>query len=278
MFLRATSQFISFEGDAAAKAAAAEAAKVAATEAAVAAEAAAAEATKAAGEKKFTQEQLNTFIAEEKRKNQLRERKILGELETLKTSASLTTEEKETLEKRIEDLQTQNMTGEEKARRAEEAAEKKNVEAVTNLTKERDNWQTKHANLVINTAIITTASEGENKAISHEQILAILQPKTKLVEQLDDDGKPTGNYEPKVSFPDNNKENEPIILELTVPEAIKRMKELEKYGNLFEGIKTGGLGGTGSTTKGGKIDIDKLAKDPAAYRKYRKETPEIFAR
>lgn len=259
MFLRATSQFISFEGeddDAAAKAAAEAAAKAAAEK----------------DEKKFNQEQVNTIIAEEKRKNQIRERKILGELETLKKSASLTVEEKEVLEKRIEDLQTQNMTVEEKARRAEEAAEKKMAEQVENLTKERDNWQIKHADLVVNTAIIKASSEGDNKAFFHEQILAILKPKTKLTEILDDDGKPTGNFEPRVSFSDKDKDDKPIILELTVPEAIKRMKELENYGNLFEGGKTGGLGGTGSQTKSGKIDIAKIAReDPARYRKLRKE-------
>ena len=263
-FLRAISQYISFEDDAAAKAAADKAA----------ADKAAADA--ANEEKKFTQTNLNTYLAEEKRKSAVtakaREHKILTELQELKKSASLTAEEKETLEKRIEDLQTQNMTAEEKARRAEELAEKKTAEQVTVLTKERDNWQLKHADLVINHAIITAATQGEQKALFHEQILAILKPRTRLVETLDDDGKPTGNFEPKVSFPDQDKEDNPIILELTVPETVKRMKELEQYGNLFDGGKKGGLGGTGSQTPGGKLDLAKIAKeDPARYREERKK-------
>jgi len=230
------------------------------------------EILKDAEEKKFTQTNVNTFIAEEKRKNQLRERKILGELQELKRSASLTADEKITLEKRIEELQTQHMTAEEKARRAGEAAEKKIAEQVENLTKERDNWQVKHADLVIDTAIIRASSEGENKAFFHEQINAILKPKTKLVETLDDDGKPTGKFEPKVAFPDRDKEEQPIILELTVPEAVKRMKELEQYGNLFDGGKKGGLGGAGNQSKGGKMDLAKIAReDPARYREERKK-------
>lgn len=264
MFLRAKNQFISFEGDD--DAAAAEAT----------AKAAAAEAT-VKDEKIFNQDQVNTMIAEEKRKNQVRERKILGELQDLKKNVSLTAEEKNTLEKRIEDLQTQNMTVEEKARRAEELAEKKTFEQVLVLTTERDNWQSRHADLVINTAIITAASEGENKALFLEPILAILQPKTKLAEILDDDGRPTDKFEPRVSFPDKDKDDKPLVLELTVVEAIKRMKELERYGNLFEGTKKSGLGGIGNTTKGGKIDLAKIAReDPAKYRELREKRPELF--
>lgn len=257
-FLRAISQYISFEGDEDGKGG----------------DGKDGDGNKNEEEKKFTQTNMNTVVAEEKRRNmataKVREQKILGELQELKKTASLTAEEKDSLEKRIEDLQTANMTNEEKARRAEEIAEKKTSEQVDVLTKERDNWQSKHSDLVINSAIITAASEGERKALFNEQILAILKPKTKLAEMLDDDGKPTGNSEPKVSFPDLDKEDNPITLELTVPEAIKRMKELEKYGNLFDGDKKGGLGGTGSQSASGKLDLAKIAKeDPARYREER---------
>lgn len=265
MFLRATSQFIMFEGDDdAAKAAAAEA------EAMAKAEAAAAAAKAAEGDKQFTQEQVNTFVAEERRKMQEKQRVTVSELEQLKKSKTLTIKEKESLEKRIDDLQAQYLTVEEKARRDQEAAEKIRSEEITVLTADRDSWQLKHSELVIDTAI--TKAAADYKALFHEQITALLTPKTKLIEKLDDEGKPTGDYEPKVAFPDKDKDEKPIILELTVSEAVKRMKELEKYGNLFEGGKTGGLGGTGSTTSGKAIDLIKIAKeDPAAYRELRKK-------
>jgi len=243
-FKRSPSQFVAFEDDPEAKA-------KAEAEAKAKAEAAAAAATKK--DETFTQEQLNTIVAEERRKMQDKQRVLVSELETLKKSTSLSVKEKESLQKRIEDLQTQHMTAEEKARRAEETAEKKRAEEIGVLTEERNSWQIKHAELVINTAIVGAASD--NKAIQHEQITALIGPKTKLVEKLDEDGKPTGDYEPRVAFPDKDKDNKPLILDLTVLEAVKRMKELEQYGNLFEGGKIGGLGGTGSQTTGGKFDI-----------------------
>ncbi len=264
-FLRATSQIIAFDGDddAAAKAAAEVKAKADA-------EAAAAAAAAAAGDKQFNQEQVNTFLAEEKRKHQTQQRKMAADLEELKKTATLTTEQKEGLEQRIEELQTQYMTIEEKARRAEEAAKKEYDERVETLTKERNVWQIKHSELVIDTEIIKAAAD--QKALFCEQITALLTPKTKLTEKLDDAGKPTGDYEPKVAFPDTDKDDKPILLELTVAEAVKRMKELPKYGNLFEGGKVGGLGGTGSTTSGKPLDLVKIAReDPETYRELRKK-------
>jgi len=266
-FLRANSQITAFEDDDAEAKAKAEAEAKAKAEAEAAA--------RAKGGEMFNQDQVNTFVADERRKMQEKQRKIVSDLENLKKTSNMTVKEKETLEKRIEDMQNQYLTAEEKARRAEETAEKKRSSEIAVLTKERDAWQKKHAEEVINTAIIGAAAD--HKALQHEQITALIGPKTKLVENLDDEGKPTGEYTPRVSFPDRDKEDEPIILELTVQETVKRMKELEQYGNLFEGGKVGGLGGTGSQTRGGKIDLVKVAKeDPARYRKLRKEKPELF--
>ncbi len=254
MFLKSISRFTAFEGDD-------EAAKKAAEEA----------AKKAAEDDKFTdkqQERVNKIVAEERRKMQEKQQKTLDDMGKLKDRASLTAKEKETLIKQIEDLKNQYMTTEEKARRAVEEAETKRTGEIAALTNDRDDWRKKHATLVVETAIVDAAAE--HKAIEHEQILAIIGPKTRLTEKLDDEGKPTGKYGPMVSFPDTNKEKQPIVLELSVPEAIKRMKEMNKYGNLFEGTKRSGLGGTGNQHQGGTVDIVKIAKeDPKMYRELR---------
>jgi len=224
---------------------------------------------------RFTQDQVNTFVAEEKRKTQERQKKLIDELKDAKKVSSITSEERSQLEQRIEDLNTASMTAEEKQNRATEKAKKEYDVRVENLSSERDVWQIKHAQLMIDTEI--TKAAASEKAMYTEQIAALLIPKTKLVESLDSDGKPSGAYAPKVSFPDTDKDDKPIVLELTVPEAVKRMKELPQYGNLFEGDKKGGVGGTGSL-KGKAIDLAKIAAtDQAQYRKLRKEKPELFA-
>lgn len=227
-----------------------------------------------AGEETFTQTQVNTFLAEEKRKQQKKQQELATELEQLKKNASLTIEEKKTLEKRIEELQNQYMTAEEKARHASEIVQKQAEEELKQLVEERDSWQQRHSYLLIDTEI--TKSAIENKAYHFEQIAALLRPNTKLVEQLGEDSKPTGEYIPRVRFQDTDKKGKPINLDLTVSEAVKRMTELPQYGNLFEGGKKGGAGGTGSETNT-KIDLARIAKDdPVQYRKLRKEQPELF--
>jgi len=223
----------------------------------------------------FTQEQVNTIVAEEKRKTQDRQKTLITELEEAKKNVDLTVADRSQLEQRIEDLKTSSLTAEEKQKREADKAKKEYDSQVKTLTADRDSWQTKHAELMIDTAI--TKAAANEKALYTEQIAALLIPKTKLVETLDADGQPSGNFEPKVSFPDTDKNDKPIILELTVPETVKRMKELEQYGNLFEGDKKGGMGAAGSQGKGKKIDLAKLAKtDMAAYRKLRKERPELW--
>ncbi len=226
-------------------------------------------------DKTFSQEQVNTILAEEKRKMQDRQRVVVSELEALKKNSALTVKEKDGLEKRLEELKTQHMTAEERARRAEEMAEKKRSGEVETLSGERDVWRKRHAKLVVDTAIINAAVT--HKAIRPDQIIAMVQPKTRLVETLDNDGKPTGDHEPRVALPDKNKDGEDIVLDLTVDEAVKRMKEMEQHGNLFNGGKTGGLGSGGSQSKSKMIDVAKIARDdPAAYRKIRKEKPELL--
>ena len=228
-------------------------------------------------EKIFTQEEVNTFLASEKRKTQEKQRQLATELEELRKTAKLTNDEKTELSKRIEELQAQFMTKEEKARQEADRAKKEYDGKLDITTKERDEWKTKHEKLAIDTEIIRCATNSNPPAWDHEQIAAILSSKTRLVEKLNEEGQPTGDYEPKVSFPDKDKNKKPIILELTIEEAVSRMTEIPKYGNLFKSDKKSGLGATGSVGKGNKINLVKLAtENPAEYRKLRKEKPELF--
>ena len=91
-------------------------------------------------------------------------------------------------------------------------------------------------------------------------------------EELDSEGKPTGKLIPKVKLQDKDKDGKPVTLELLVPEAIKRMKEMEQYFNLFKGEGTGGIGGMNRGSGKGQPDFVKLAKEnPAEYRRLRRE-------
>lgn len=228
------------------------------------------------GEKTFTQEEVNTFLAKEKRKTQDAQKKLASQLQEVKKTAELTSEEKIELEKQIEDLQKQYMTVEERARQASDKATKAHEKVVTDLTTERDSWKNRYTQSTITSSIAQAAVV--NKAIDVDQIAAMLRPAAKLSEKLDEAGKPTGIFEPRVDFQDIDKDEKPITLDLSISEAVKRMTELPRYGNLFEGGKTGGLGANGGdNSRSGKIDLVKIAREePARYRELRKKKPELF--
>lgn len=262
MFLRAQSFWLSFDGES--------------TEPAPVEPTTPAEPGTEGTEKTFNQDDLNRFLAEDKRKGQEKQRQLATQLADMQKQKNLTDKQKKDLQTRIDELQAQYMTTEEKARQDADRKQKEYDGKLEAATTERDEWKVKHEQLAISTEIAHAAIEHE--AVDFEQIEALLRAKTKLVEKLDDEGQPMGEFEPKVSFPDTGKDKNPIILELTVNEAVKRMRELPKYGNLFRSPKKSGLGGSGSAGPSGKkIDIAQLAReDQAEYRKLRKEKPELF--
>ncbi|GAI17610.1 unnamed protein product, partial [marine sediment metagenome] len=183
--------------------------------------------------KTFSQDEVNAFLAKEKRKTQDTQKQLATQLQEYKRTAQLGGEERIELEKQIEDLQKQYMTVEERSRQASEKATKKHQKDVEDLGKEKDSWKNRYTRSTINSAIAQAAVA--NKAIVVEQIAAMLHPSAKLAEKLDEEGKPTGVYEPRVDFQDLDKDEKPVVLDLTIPEAVKRMTELPQYGNLFEG-------------------------------------------
>lgn len=220
------------------------------------------------GEKTFTQEQLNTFLADEKRKSQSKITKMTDELKALQAKSNLTAEERHGLESKIEELNNLNMTAEELAKKNKVKDDKTHGLAIEELTVDRDGWRERFRKSTVDRGIIDAA--GENKAFRPTQILAILGPMTRLSEVNDDDGKPTGEFKTTVSFPDKNDKKEDIILELSPDAAVKRMKEISDYANLFTVEGTGGVGGTGSRLSGEGVKVAELAKDAKAYREARK--------
>lgn len=198
------------------------------------------------------QSKVNAILAEEKRKYQEQQRKMAQELENLKNSASLTAKEKEDLQARLDELNNSLLTKEELAKQERDKQEKKYQTDLTKVTQEMSTWRDRYTNESIVRSITDAASA--NDAWSTEPIVALLRPNTKLVEEKDDDGKPTGNLIPRVKFQGEDKEGKQVTLDLTVPEAVKQMKDLpNRYGNLFKSAASGGLGSAAGAASSGRL-------------------------
>lgn len=261
---KATWTFYEGEDDADTKAAEAEAAAAAKAEA----DAKAAEAVKPAGQNQtFTQDQVNKILADDRRKHKAQVDKHVTELEQLKKSKSLSDQERTNLTTKIEELQNSVLTKEQRAAKEKEKLEKDLKTTTEQLTADRDGWKGLFHKTQIRQAI--TSEAATHKAFDSDALIAILGPQTRLVDVLDEAGQPTGEYIPKTKFKDKDKEGKDFVADLTVPEVVSRMKEIPKYGYLFETTAQAGVGANKANGRGGEVDPANMTT--AQYREFRKK-------
>ncbi len=210
------------------------------------------------GKTTFTQAELNHILSEEKKKSKTTTEKQIKELETLKKSQTLSENDKKNLEARIDEMKNTLLTKEEIARKEKERLETTYKEQLTKVTQERDTWQNRYTQSTIDGEIVNQASTAE--AFSPEDLKALLGPNTRIVELNDEEGKGTNKFVPKVKFNDLDAEGKPITLDMTVEQAVKRMKELPRYGHLFKSTAAGGLGGK-ETQTAGSVDTSKMTHE-----------------
>ena len=120
-------------------------------------------AAAAKAEKKFNQEDVNTFLAKEKRKTQDAQKRLAEQLETAKKSAALSDEERNDMSKQIEELQSKYLTVEERSAQAADKTKDQHDNVVNDLTRERDTWRQRYTSATIDVEITQAASE--NKAV-----------------------------------------------------------------------------------------------------------------
>lgn len=191
--------------------------------------------------KMLSQTEVNAIIAREKRAWDQKNQQTIQQLEQLKQAKGLSEQEKQELQTRIEDLQQTFQTKEQQQQTELSKLQKKYDKDVKENQQLAQTWRDNHDNLLKKVEIGRAASKF--KAVNSSQIEAILLPMTKVVEKLDEDGKPSGEWIPKVTFPGKDKEGKSVSLTLSVEEAVKQMTEMpEEYGNLFQNQANGGVG------------------------------------
>lgn len=217
--------------------------------------------------KTFTQDDLNRILAEEKRKNKATFDKTYAELEAVKSKANLTSQERQELETRMEDMRNAHMTQAEILKQNAERDKKTFEGKLSTAEKEAQAWRARFTASTISRDI--TGAAVKSDAFNPSQIVALLTPDTRLVEDTDAEGKPNGVFVAKVKITDKDKDGKTITLDLPVDEAVKKLTEKDEFANLFKGKGTGGLGG--QNRDGKAPDIENIARtDPAKYRELRK--------
>jgi hypothetical protein len=208
----------------------------------------------------FTKEQVDAAIENALKDQRDQTQKIVDQLKAAKVKVDMTTEERKELEAQIDELQGKIMTKEELTAREAEQAQREHEKAVKELTEARDLWQGRFTDAAIIRAI--SDASAANEAYNSQQIVALLQPSTALVEE-------NGALTPRVKLGDTDKEGKPVTLDLSVSEAVKRLSEKPEYMNLFKNTNPGGLGMNNQGKPKGEADIKSMSMDD--YAKGRKE-------
>jgi hypothetical protein len=227
-----------------------------------------------AATKTYTQEEFDKHMGGLRKKHEATQKQLADQLKAAREQPGLADEEREALQKQIEGLEATYMT---KQQLAEKAAQKKETalqDQIKELTDKGSQWKNNFESEVVRNQIYLESNKHE--AHDPEAMSRMLGPDITWKEIEGDNGT---TYEPRVAFADVDKEGKPVTLELTIGQAMARMKELpDRFGFLFKGQQKAGIGGIANTgTAGGQqLTQAMLAKNPALLRKIMKEQPELL--
>jgi hypothetical protein len=220
------------------------------------------------------QKEFNEALAKDRRKHQAALQTAERQMQDLLTSKSLSEQERTKAEEALATVQMQLRTKDQQAAHEKKQLEEQYGKTLKEVADKAALWENKYKDSTVTRSLQDAAVTGD--AYNPAQLVTILKPMTKLTEQ-------NGDLRAMVEFPDTDAATgEPVMTLRTPEDAVKRMKELpEIYGNLFKSNVVSGIGSnsaTGGLTSGkdGKIDLKKVASDPALYRKLRKENPELL--
>lgn len=196
--------------------------------------------------------------------------KAIEEFKALQTRATVTDDERNEQDARIIELENVVKTKEQLAADKERDLTKGHKKELTGMTENRDFWKNlfhvkeKHRRI--------TAAAGIEDAFNSEQIIALLDPISRLKPKVDSDSKKeiVGEFDDEVKLPSTNDKGEATVLTLTIPLAVKELKKQKTSKNLFKGKGFGGLGGM-QEGDGKETTLEELAGDPKAYRAARKK-------
>lgn len=237
-------------------------------------------AAQAAKEKAFNQEDVNKFLADDRRKHSDKYKKLEGSYKNMLADKNLATEQRAKLEGELQDLQKSFRTKEQQASYDLKQEREKLTTEINGYKESATKWETMYKDSVIQRSLQDAAISAE--AFNPTQITGLLRADTTMRPATDDDGNEIDNQMvPMIDFSDVDEKTGDRITTLRTPEqAVQRMKELpELYGNLFRANVVSGIGAgaaTGGVTsgEGGRVDVSKLTPDQ--YRRMRKENPEAL--
>jgi len=214
--------------------------------------------------KTFTQDEVNKFLAEDKRKHQERYAQLEASHKELLENQNLNDEQRDKLQSQLEDLQKAQRTKEQQLAHDKKQVEEKLTEQLKTAEERATHWENMFKTNEIRRSLQDAAVGAD--AFNPGHIVALLQPYTELKDQ-------EGQLVPMVDFDDVDEKGQPIKTLRTPQDAVKRMRELPKiHGNLFKSNVVSGVGSGQADVGDGDVDYTNMSAED--YRKNRKAIKE----
>jgi len=211
---------------------------------------------------KFTQDDLNRILAEDKRKHKERMAQLEAQMQELSQDKSLSEEQRTAMAGQLEDLRKSFRTEKQQIEHEKAQAEERYKTELEETKARADKWENLYKEEKVVRSLQDAAAGAD--AFNSNQIVGLLRPMTQLKEV-------EGNLQPMIDFPDIDAKTGEEIQTLRTPgDAVKRMKELPKvYGNLFKSNVVSGVGAGQADTGTGDIDYASMTSEQ--YRAKREE-------
>lgn len=227
----------------------------------------------------FTQEDLNRFLAEDRRKTEAKFKDKFDKLEQSYQEAlnnkKLSDGDRQELENQLEDLRARHRTKEQQLAYEKKKAQEEAAQRIKELETRASQWESRYTESTINRELQAAAIEHDS--YNPELVVVHLKSQTALEEQTDSEGKPTGKLAPMVTMTVKNEDTGALeSLKMTPSEAVEYMKKNpERYGGFFKNNIREGIGSTSATggamSGDGTVDVTKLTDEQ--YFKLRRENP-----
>lgn len=214
--------------------------------------------------KSFTQTDVDAIINKRFAKEKSEKEALIAQLENFKQSAGLSAKEKEDLSKQIEDMQNSLLTKDQQAANEKKNLEKKWSEENKKAKEEIENWKNRFTR---STTIRALKDAERSVGVQEEgQLVLMFENRTRLEEEKDDEGKPTGDFIAKLKFDAKDEEGKKITFDLPVEEAFMKMRELGLHKNIFKHEAKPGTGENNGSGKGGKNSDPSKMPEPDDYK------------
>ena len=184
--------------------------------------------------KTFTQEEVNSMLAGNKKTLQADLAKKTQALVDAQTNADLTQDEKDALAVRVNDLESLMMTDKELAARDKKKAATEYAASLEKETAASKKWKGLHDGMLVTNGITQAALVAGQKAINPSQLVALFAKDASVVDT-------DGVFSVQLSVPTVGTDGVTTSLVLDPAAAIKEYASRPEYANLFEDPSKEGL-------------------------------------